>query len=118
MNPFENNIKTCDTILDRIKNWNDDLETGIEIIERNENDIIQMQNEFNEFPKEPKNTELEEDYRQKIEELARELKSFVEKIEEKKLGLLDEKKQFNNNIGTITNYISPHLKSVFIDREI
>lgn len=111
-------FKTCEGILSRIKEWDNDIDSGITIIEKNEIDIKNIQKYYTEFPEEVVIWQQEKVYRQKIEELTSEMKTFLGKIEDKKQVLLNEKKQLINNDSIITNYISADLKSIFIDRDV
>lgn len=110
--------KLLDAILTRVKAWDSDLEAGIEIIGKNEIDIKKLQELEDLIHKESSKLEDERAYENKISDLRLEMKNFLEKMEEKKKILLEEKKTFGKNNDIITNYISSDLKAAFIDKNV
>lgn len=113
-----NIFKACDSILARIVEWDNELESGIEIIEKNEEDIKTIQECYQGYPDEVKKLQMEENYLLKIEELASEMGDFLERIKAEKQILVGERKQYANSDAVIENYISSNIKSVFIDRDV
>ncbi|MDY0235509.1 MAG: hypothetical protein RBR71_05745 [Gudongella sp.] len=105
-----------DRILNRIKAWDMDIETGIKIIEENGNDIKRIQEYNRDGAKKSVILETEEDYIQRIEELSTEMKCFLDKMDERKRILLEEKKILGKSNEIIKNYISSDFKAVFIDK--
>lgn len=111
-------FKTCDSILNRIKEWDNELQSGIDIIDENEEDIKILQGYYIKSPDDIKKLQLQEEYFNKIQELAGEMETFLTKIEAEKQGLVSERKQFSNSDAVIENYISSDLKPVFIDKDV
>ena len=111
-------MEILDTILNRLKTWDLDLESGIKIIQENEIDIKKIQDCKRNISGKPSEIELGEDYKQKIDELNSIMIKFMEQMGKNKQILLEEMNMNSRNNDIITSYISSDFKAAFIDKNV
>lgn len=111
-------MELIEAILTRIRAWDSGIETGISIIEINGTDIKKIQDYDKEISKSLNKTNIDKNYKQKIDELTSEMIYFLDKIEEEKRILLEEKKQFDKNNDILKIYNPSNFKAAFIDKSV
>lgn len=105
-----------DNILNNFKTWDGELESGLEIINRNQEEIDRIDTlnlQLSRFPDAQK-----EKYIEKIKEIIEEQKKLQELLKDMQSSLLVSMQQLSKKDKVIKNYISKNKKPLFIDKDV
>lgn len=113
---LEQRNKSVDNILNNLKSWDGELDTGIETLKTNQEeidkiDILNLQ--LSRFPDAQK-----EEYIEKIKEIIEEQKKLQASIKDQQKSLIESMQQLNKKDKVIKNYISTSKKPLFIDKDV
>ena len=107
-----------DGILENMRTWNGDMESGIELVENNRIDIDKIK-KINEKMDSMSMPDIhDEDYRNKLNALYNEQKKLFKVLEGKQRELMEEKEQLNKKDKVVRSYINKKTESVFIDKDV
>lgn len=110
--------KMIDNILENMKNWNGDIESGTKLVDNNRvkigeikklNEQIDLMNISNSY---------DGQYKEKLNALFIEQKNLFKTLEIRQKELMNEKQQLNKKDRVVENYISKKSKPIFIDKDI
>lgn len=113
---LEQRIIAVDNILNNFKTWDGELESGLEIINRNQEEIDRIDTlnlQLSRFPDAQK-----EKYIEKIKEIIEEQKKLQELLKDMQSSLLVSMQQLSKKDKVIKNYISKNKKPLFIDKDV
>lgn len=110
--------KIIDEILDNIKNWNGDIETGIELVNNNGIDIDKVKKINEEIDSLNMANYPNDEYREKLNALYIEQKNLFKVLEKKQGDLMDEKQQLSKKEDVVKSYISKKGNPIFIDKDV
>ena len=105
-----------ENILNNLKTWDGELDSGLEIIKINQEEIDKIDTlnlQLSRFP-----DAQNEEYIEKIKEIIDEQKKFQILIKEKQNSLLETMQQLNKKDKVIKNYISKKKYPLFIDKDV
>ena len=113
---LEQRNKSLDNILNNLKSWDGELDTGLETLKTNQEeidkiDILNLQ--LSRFPDAQK-----EEYIEKIKEIIEEQKKLQASIKDQQKSLIESMQQLNKKDKVIKNYISTSKKPLFIDKDV
>ena len=113
---LEQRNKSVDNILNNLKSWDGELDTSLETLETNQEeidkiDILNLQ--LSRFPDAQK-----EEYIEKIKEIIEEQKKLQASIKDQQKSLIESMQQLNKKDKVIKNYISTSKKPLFIDKDV
>ncbi|MDD2208867.1 MAG: hypothetical protein PHU45_05940 [Bacilli bacterium] len=113
---LEQRNKSVDNILNNLKSWDGELDTGLETLKTNQEeidkiDILNLQ--LSRFPDAQK-----EEYIEKIKEIIEEQKKLQASIKDQQKSLIESMQQLNKKDKVIKNYISTSKKPLFIDKDV
>lgn len=110
--------KIIDKILDNIRYWDKNIESGLELVENNGKEIDKIKGINEEIESLNMSNPYDEEYKEKLNSLYIEQKKLFKVLESKQRDLMDEKQQLNKKDQVVKNYISKKSKSIFIDKDI
>jgi hypothetical protein len=107
-----------DEILQNIRSWDKTLESGISIIEANQ-EMLEQINDINfKLDRIEHNISDESNCNQKIIMISRELEQLISWMKELKNPLLDDKRHLEKKNDVVESYIAVNSNSVFVDKNI
>lgn len=109
--------RLLDKILNNLRNWDGTIESGLAIVENNEeniNEIKAINLKLNDFP----SMEMDEEYEYKISLIIEEQKKFTAALKSKQQDLLYNFKQLGKRKDVAKNYISNKTGPIFIDKDL
>lgn len=113
---LEQRNKSVDNILNNLKSWDGELDSGLEIISLNQEEINKIDTlnlQLSRFPDAQK-----EEYIEKIKEIIEEQKKLQASIKDQQKSLIESMQQLNKKDKVIKNYISTSKKPLFIDKDV
>ncbi|NLL81333.1 MAG: hypothetical protein GX231_03385 [Tissierellia bacterium] len=113
---LEQRSKSVDNILNNLKSWDGELDSGLEIIGLNQEEIDKIDTlnlQLSRFPH-----AQNEEYIETIKEIIKEQKKFQDTIKKQKEFLIESMQQLNKKDKVIKNYIHTSKNSLFIDKDV
>jgi hypothetical protein len=107
-----------DEIISNLKSWDNEIESGIELIESNQISLSNLTDVNQRLFKLINDGICDEEYNSKLNLLMSELKRLTEGLKGKKKELIKAKEQLGKRDQVIQNYISLKRESVFIDKDV
>jgi hypothetical protein len=113
---LEERNRAVERILNNFRNWDKELESGLQIIKDNQVEMDRIDTLNLQLSRYPEAQRVE--YIEKIKEIIEEQKKLQTLIKEKQDSLLKSMQQLNKKDMVIKNYISKSKKSLFIDKDV
>ncbi|WFA07905.1 hypothetical protein [Tissierella sp. Yu-01] len=113
---LEQRNKSVDNILNNLTTWDGELDSGLEIIKINQEEIDKIDTlnlQLSRFP-----DAQNEEYIEKIKEIMDQQKKLQESIKEMRQSLLENMQQLSKKNKVIKNYISKNKNPLFIDKDV
>lgn len=107
-----------DGIISNLKSWDNEIESGIELIESNQISLSNLTDVNHKLFDLSEDGLYDEEYNSKLNLLMNELKKLTEGLKGKKKELIKAKEQLGKKDQVIQNYISLKRESVFIDKDV
>lgn len=113
---LEERSNIVDNILRRFGSWDGNLETGLEIIQVNQEDMDKLDTLSLQLSRLP--SSQNEDYIEKLKSIIIEQKRLVQMMKDEKENLLQNMQQLNKKDQVIKSYIAASRKPIFIDKDV
>ena len=113
---LEQRNKSVDNILNNLTTWDGELDSGLEIIKINQDEIDKIDTlnlQLSRFP-----DAQNEEYIEKIKEIMDHQKKLQVSIKEMRQSLLENMQQLSKKNKVIKNYISKNKNPLFIDKDV
>lgn len=110
--------KIIDNILENIKSWDEEIESGIDLVDNNRIEIDKIKKINIEIDSINIYKLHDDQYREKLNLLYMKQKEFFKTLELRQRQLINEKEQLNKKNQVKENYISKKQESIFIDKDI
>lgn len=107
-----------DQILNSMRNWDNTIESGIDIIESNQDGLSKLGSLNTKIYSLTETYTNDEEYNFKLNSIMMELDKLTNSLKDKRIILLEEKQQFNKKDQVVKSYISLKREPVFIDKDI
>jgi uncharacterized phage infection (PIP) family protein YhgE len=105
-------------ILNDLKEWDNTIESGVELIESNQIQFNILEGINSELYKLADSPYQVEEYNLKLNAIKKELKKLVHGLQGKRSTLLEEKQQLSKKDQILKSYVSIKKDPVFIDKDV
>lgn len=113
---LEERCNIVDNILQRFGSWDGNLESGLEIIRINQEDMDKLDTLSLQLSRIP--SAKDEEYIEKLNRLILEQKRLIQMMKDEKENLLHIMQQLNKKDQVIKSYIAASRKPIFIDKDV
>ena len=107
-----------DKILNDLKEWDNTIESGVELIESNQIQFNILEGINSELYKLADSPYQVEEYNLKLNAIKKELKKLIHGLQGKRSTLLEEKQQLSKKDQILKSYVSIKKDPVFIDKDV
>jgi len=105
-------------ILNDLKEWDNTIESGVELIESNQIQFNILEGINSELYKLADSPYQVEEYNLKLNAIKKELKKLIHGLQGKRSTLLEEKQQLSKKDQILKSYVSIKKDPVFIDKDV
>lgn len=115
---LERKDNLLDSILDGIRGWDGTIESGIDLIESNQEKLDSIKKINSELYSIEEDLVEMDSYNEKLNLIVKELGQLTTSMKEARKSVIQEKKVLERKNEVLDNYISKNNKSIFIDKDV